>query len=121
MARRGLIMAKWNCEKAFLALLKRGEELGDLKSRNIYVYLYPQRQNCAILYSPNAEKKYRENPLHLKGPRYLRKTAKKDWNAELFEQLRPLIGLDHRDKNKFDWYSVSNWNGFATALKLELS
>ena len=116
-------MTQWNHEKTFLALLKREPEPWHLERRNIYTHLYRQKQNCAILYSPNAEKKYRENPLHLKGPRYLRKAAKKDWNAELFEQLQHFIELDHRDENNFDWYSVSNsnWNDLARALKLEFS
>jgi len=92
----------------------------DRTSNSNYVYLYPQKQNCAILYSRDAAKAFRENPLHLKMPDYLREAAKKDWKPELFEQLRPFIKLDHRDKNRFDWYNVSNWNGFAAALKLEL-
>jgi len=113
-------MPEWNHEKTFLALLKR-EKVWDLKRSNIYAHLYLQKQTCAILYSPKAAKAFRENPLHLKGPDYLREPANKDWNQELFEKLQYFIKLDHKDKNNFDWYGVSNWNGFATALKLELS
>jgi hypothetical protein len=116
------MMPGWNHEKTFLALLDQQKaELGDLKSSNIYIRVYPQKQNCAILYSPNATKAFRENPLHFKGPDYLRETAREDWDHELFEQLNRFIKLDHRDKNQFDWYGISDWNGFATALKLELS
>jgi hypothetical protein len=71
-------MTQWNHEKTFLALLKREPGLWHLERSNIYAHLYRQKQNCAILYSPNAAKAFRENPLHFKRPDYLlRETAKK--------------------------------------------
>lgn len=45
----------WSHEKVFLALVKRGEHHKDLWKKNIYVELYPQRLNCALLYGPRVQ------------------------------------------------------------------
>ena len=89
----------------------------DLTSGNIYVQLYPQLPNCAILYSP-ASQYVKSGPLHLNPKR-------KSWDEEKFQRIKPFI--EHAkpdlrpDPNGFDFYHINNWNGFATALKLELS
>lgn len=113
-----LLRAPWTHEKVFLALVKRGERHKDLWKKNIYVELYPQKPNCAVLYGPRV-KQYSRAPLHL-NPR--RKAA---WQEHVFAVMEPAIrfvqsdnkGVDKAASN-FDHYDVTDWNAVAAALKL---
>jgi len=108
----------WRYETVFLALIKQGYRLADLSNDDIYVELYPQSPNCAILYSP-LSKRYAKRPLHLK------RTRVESWKEEVFKRIKPFIddlGPDSKpDSNEFYRHHVVDWNGFATALKLEFS
>ena len=109
-------------ERVFLALFKLAMVRNDLKqpdltSGNIYVQLYPQPSNCAVLYSP-ASQYAKSGPLHLNPKR-------KSWDEEQFQRIKPFIenlwpDLEP-DNNEFYHHHVNDWNGLATALKLELS
>lgn len=108
----------WNHGKAFLALVKRGERHKDLWKKDIYVTLYPQRPNCAVLYGPKINK-YTQAPLHL-NPR-----AQKSWRTEVFKALKHCIQYiqsDNKGKGKeahnFDHFKVLGWDEFAKALDL---
>jgi hypothetical protein len=73
----------WDHEKAFLALIKRGEKYKDLWKKNIYVRLDKQIKNSAVLYSPLASPQG-GGPLHL-NPRSA------SWNESLFHKIAPYI------------------------------
>jgi len=115
----GLVLkAPWNHEKVFLALVKRGEKHKELWMKNIYVQLYPQRPNCAVLYGPKVGPA-RRGPLHL-NPRA------SSWQEETFQHVKPFIEYvqsNHkgpgRERNNFDWYRVINWDGFAESIGLK--
>ena len=98
--------------------MKQDRRQPDLRSSDIYVQLYPQLSNCAILYSPGS--RYAKS-----GPLHLKPTQEKGWKEEKFQRIKPFI--DHAeqdprpDSNSFYYYHVKDWIGFATALKLELS
>jgi len=108
----------WTHEKAFLALVNRREKHKELWRKNIYVQLYPQAPNCAVLYGPKAQST-RRGPLHL-NPRV------KSWNEAAFQKIKPplikYVQSDNKGPGKerlnFDWYQVTDWDGFAAALGL---
>ncbi|HJW41556.1 MAG TPA: hypothetical protein VJ476_10055 [Rhizomicrobium sp.] len=106
----------WSHEKLFLALVTlRQEKHKALWMKNIYVQLYAQRANCAVLYGLKAEPT-RRAPLHL-NPR------RGSWNKSIFSQIAPAIEYistdnkgPRRDRHNFDHYRIKDWDGFATAL-----
>jgi hypothetical protein len=109
--------APWDHRKVFLALVKRGEKHKDLWKKHTYVQLYPQRPNCAVLYGPKVSPAAR-GPLHL-NPRV------GSWDDLVFQRLLPFIRFVQRDnkgpgreRSNFDWYSVEDWDAFASALGL---
>lgn len=106
--------ADWRYDTVFQALINQGQKQAHLKSGDSYVHLYPQRFNCAILYS-DASYFAKHGPLHLKP------TQAKSWKEEEFLRIKPFIKHVKPDPNNFYFYHVKDWNGFATALKLELS
>jgi hypothetical protein len=114
----GLVLrSPWSHEKVFLALVKRGEKHKDLWMKNIYVRLYPQRPNCAVLYGPRVESAKR-GPVHL-NPQVV------SWNESAFQRMKPFIEYAHsdnkgagRERGNFDWYRVRDWDGFAASLDL---
>ena len=96
-----------------MALIEQGQKHTLLQSGDSYVHLYPQRFNCAILYSP-ASKYAERGPLHL-NPHV------RSWSKKVSQEIEPFIEYGEPDKNDFDFCHVKDWNGFAMALKLELS
>lgn len=107
----------WNHEKMFLALVKRGEKHKDLWKKNIYVQLYPQRPNCAVLYGPMVQAAKR-GPLHLNS----RVTS---WNESQYQRFEPFVKYvfsdnkgPGRERMNFDWHTVLDWDGFAKSLGL---
>lgn len=107
----------WNHEKVFLALVKRGAKHKDLWKKNIYVQLYSQRPNCAVLYGPRVEPA-KPGPLHL-NPRG------SSWDESKFLQMKPSIEYVQsdnkgpgREQYNFDWYRIKDWDGFAASLGL---
>ncbi len=104
----------WEYETVFRALISQGQKHTHLQSGDSYVHLYPQPFNCAILYCP-ASYFAKHGPLHLKP------TQVKSWEEEKFLWIKPFIKHVKLDPNNFDLYHVKDWNGFAAALKLELS
>ena len=111
----------WNHKKAFLSLVvARKEKHKDLWKKNIYVQLYSQRPNCAVLYGPRVESTKR-GPLHL-NPQV------GSWKEEVFQQIEPFIEYVQRDnkglgreRSNFNWCRIKDWNGFAAALELGAS
>src|SRR5207245_4879163 len=77
-----LLRPPWTHEKVFLALVQRGLRHKDLWKKDIYVQLYDQRPNCAVLYGPRV-KKYGRAPLHL-NPRQVQA-----WREEPFLRMKP--------------------------------
>jgi hypothetical protein len=114
----GLVLGPpWSHEKVFLALVERGEKHKELWMKNIYVQLYPQRPNCAVLYGPRVKAAQR-GPLHLN-------SRVDSWREEIFEKIRPSVEFARsdnkspgRERGNFDWYRISDWDGLATALGL---
>ena len=114
----GLVFAPpWNHNRVFLALVKRGEKHKDLWKKDIYVQLYRQKPNCAVLYGPSVENAKR-GPLHF-NPRAL------SWNEESFLRIKPsveYVQTDNkgpgRDRGNFDWYRVGDWDRFAASVGL---
>jgi hypothetical protein len=107
-----LLSAPWDHEKVFLALVKRGERHKDLWLKNIYVTLYGQKPNCAVLYGPKAS--WGQGPLHLR-------PGVASWNAGTFDRIRPHIKFKVRELKPagFDEYVVTDWNGLAAGLNLD--
>lgn len=113
-----LLRAPWTHEKVFLALVQRGERHKDLWKKDIYVQLYPQRPNCAVLYGPSVGK-YARAPLHL-NPRQVQA-----WRGHIFRRMKlaiRYIGRSNKGPGKetsnFDYYAVMDWDGLAAALGL---
>lgn len=107
----------WNHEKVFLALVQRGERHKDLWKKNIYVRMYPQSVNCAVLYGPKV-KVTEIGPVHL-NPRA------KSWRQDIFERIKPALKYRHsdnkgpgRESTNFDWYEVVDWGRLAEGLGL---
>jgi hypothetical protein len=115
---QGLVLGSpWNHEKAFLALVKRGERHKDLWKKNPYVQLYPQTPNCAVLYGPKV-RAVKRGPLHL-NPRA------RSWDQSQYLSLEPFVKYSFsdnkgpgRESTNFDWYSILDWDGFARSLGL---
>lgn len=108
----------WSHKKAFLSLVvEQKQKHKDLWKKNIYVQVYPQRPNCAVLYGPKV-KSTESGPLHL-NPQMA------SWDEEAFKRMNPFIDYVQRDnkgpgreRSNFNWYRINDWNGFATALNL---
>ena len=105
------LKSPWSHEKVFLALVKRGERLKALWLKNIYVTLYDQTPNCALLYGPKASSG--QGPLHLR-------PEAKSWNAATFDRISPYIEFKLRETKPggFEEYVVTDWDGLAVALSL---
>jgi hypothetical protein len=109
---------EWDHESAYVALKARhGNRVGKLKQSTInpYVTLYPQKDNCAILYSPDA--KYRRRPVHMNPDR-------REWNPDVLRKLKRAIKFIRKSTNlqdgqNFDFYEVVDWGEFASALNLK--
>jgi hypothetical protein len=108
----------WNHERVFLALEKRGEKIKDSSKKDIYVQLYKQDTNSALLYRQDS--RYEGRPLHLNRHRSA------SWNENLFRKIEPYIDWVSRDnkgpgkeKQNWDHYRVRDWDGFAAALGLD--
>jgi hypothetical protein len=106
-----LLQAPWSHEKTFLALVGRGERHKDLWLKNIYVTLYPQKPNCAVLYGPKAS--FGQGALHLRSGTAM-------WNEDIFQRIFPFIKhkvLESKPSG-FDEYEVTDWDGLASGLNL---
>jgi hypothetical protein len=108
----------WDHGKVFWALVNRGEKRKDPTMQNIYVQLYSQSVNCAVLYAPGSEAARRDGPLHLN-------QRAESWNGDKFQEMKPFIQFKRSDnkgpgkeKTNFDWYCIKNWDGFAASLGL---
>lgn len=106
----------WSQAKVFWALVRRGEKHKDLWKKSIYVHLYKQRQNSAIVYGPKVEV--------TKGYVHFNPRAP-GWNEEIFQRLKPnleYVRSDNKGPGKeggnFDWYRVRDWNRLAAVLGL---
>ena len=111
------LLPPWDHRKVFLALVKRGEKHKDLWKKNLYVQLYPQRPNCAVLYGPAVESA-QNGPLHL-NPRAT------SWDADVFRRMESHIDYvqtDNKGSGKergcFDHYRVRDWDQLAASLGL---
>ena len=110
--------APWSHEKVFLALVvKKNQKHKELWKKNIYVQLYPQVSNCAVLYGPRVRNQG-SGPLHLNDQRGA-------WDHSFFEKIRQCtakVGRDNKgpgkERQEFDWYRVDDWDEFAQALGL---
>ena len=110
------LASPWDQTKVFLGLVKRGEKHKDLWMKDIYVQLYPQLANAAVLY--RIGRHYDRAPLHL-NPR------SRGWCEEVYEKMKPFIQFVQRDNKgpgresmNFDHYRVLDWDGLAGALGL---
>lgn len=112
----------WTQEKVFHALVKRGLRHKDLWKNNIYVALYPQVRNCAILYHPDCAKAVNAAPLHFNNTQV-------GWDSKFFDRLEPHLKYQWRDTKKtaFDWYAAKgdtsveqqvSWDRIAEVLEL---
>jgi len=114
---KGLVLAPpWSHEKVFLALVKRGERHKDLWKKNVYVQLCPQNPLCAVLYGPKVE--VTKGMVHFN-------SRPSSWNEAFFQQVKPCLKYVRSDnkgpgkeRSNFDWYSVGDWDSFATSLGL---
>lgn len=108
----------WNHEKLFLALIElKNQKHKELWKKNIYVQIYPQKPNCAVLYGPKVVTESRA-PLHL-NPQV------SCWDGAVFKRISPFIEFVHgenkgpsRERSNFDHYRVKDYDGLASALEL---
>ncbi len=114
--------APWSHESVFYALIRDGHKHKKPWFKNIYVTLFNQNPNCAVLYHP--ETSYADGaPLHV-NPRA------KSWPADGW-CLQKLIdaevvkwkSLDNKGPGKeslnFDKYHVNDWDRFAEIIGLK--
>lgn len=106
----------WNHASVYQALVKRGERVKE-SARDQYVVLYPQRPNCALLYSPTSARAHAA-PVHLNAGR-------DSWRPDVFGRIESALRLRRRDNKgagkesgNFDWYEVVDWDAFASGLGL---
>ena len=105
----------WTHDAAFRALWALN---GVRKTANgSYAWLYGQSPNSAVLYAPDS--KVRNRPLHLR-------PESPSARQQLFAALEACTELRYRENREskpggFDWYAVTDWNGFAKAVGLPSS
>jgi hypothetical protein len=73
----------WDHQAVFKGLVDRGTMPIKTKGK-CYIQLYPQKHNCAILYSPGTAQ-FRSSPLHLHPGR------KDSWKPEFYSEILPAI------------------------------
>jgi len=108
----------WNHEKLFLGLVvAKKQKHKELWMKSIYVQLYPQKPNCAVLYGPKVKTDTRA-PLCL-NPQV------SSWDEAVFKRISPFIEFVRgenkgpgRERSNFDHYRVKDWDGLASALGL---
>ena len=102
----------WDHRTVYDALSKKFET-NDAENRPL-TYLYEGKPDSAVLYSPDSDK---EHPLHLH-------PGRKGWNSEVYRAILPFIDLVQLEANngrpgdRFLWWHVDDWDGFAKALSL---
>lgn len=113
-----LLQPPWTHQKVFLALVRRGQWHKDLWKKDIYIQIYDQSPNCAVLYGPKV-KVYGRAPLCL-NPRRIQ-----SWREEVFLRMKPAIRFVQsdnkgpgRESNNFDHYAVTDWDVLAAAIGL---
>ena len=104
-----ILSTKWSHDTVFVALVKRKERV-KTSSNDRYVVLYPQTQNCAILYEKDSQS-FGNKPLHLR-------PECADWKPDVFENMRDAIRIVKQYRS-FDFYIVEDWDAFAKAVGLE--
>ncbi len=101
----------WNHEKLFLGLVVvKKQKHKELWMKSIYVQLYPQKPNCAVLYGPKVKTDERA-PLCL-NPQV------NSWDEAVFKRISPFIEFVRgenkgpgRERSNFDHYRVNDWDG----------
>lgn len=103
-------MAKWDHDKVILALAQRGAKISNLENVDIYLHLYPQKPNVALIFTSSSPQ--------LKGK----------WQVQLRETHKNFDNSKISGKDKFlqlasttkDWnnYHVTDWDAFANKLGL---
>lgn len=113
----------WSHESVFYALIRDGHEYKRPWLKNIYVKMFTQRPNCALLYHPDWDNKDKDkSPLHINQ----RATS---WPSDGWVLKRLIdsgaieIGnVDRkgrgRESHNFEHYRINNWDSFATVLGL---
>jgi hypothetical protein len=116
----GLVFqAPWNHEKVFLALVvKKKQKHKELWMKSIYVQIYPQKPNCAVLYGPKVD-------TDSKAPLCLNPQVS-SWNETIFKRVSPSVEFVRgenkgpgKERSNFDHYRIKDWDAFARALELE--
>ena len=105
----------WTHDAAFRALWALNG--GRKTASGSYAWLYGQSPNSAVLYQDNAPLSgVRKGPLHLR-------PESPSARPQLFAALKACTALSRSENREskpagFDWYAVTDWNGFAKAVGL---
>jgi hypothetical protein len=103
--------AGWDHDKVILGLVKRGETICNLEMVDIWVQLWKQKPNCALIYTTSSPW------IHGKGwELYIRESAKS------FDKSKIDLNADYLEKvgttKDWDKYKVKDWNKLAEKLNL---
>ena len=105
----------WTHDAAFRALWALNG--GKKPKSGSYAFLYPQQPNSALLYQDGAPHSgVRRGPLHLR-------PESPSARPQLFAALGAYTVLSRSENREskqsgFDWYAVTDWDGFARVVGL---
>ncbi len=99
---------EWYHFKVFIALVAKGMEIKRLHlKRPYYVKLYPHQTNAALLYDLDRP----DAPVHIHPKRV---------DSAFWLKIKPALRkVESADAKGFEYYSVENWNEFASSLGLD--
>lgn len=108
----------------FYALVRDGMKTKDIWLKNLYIELYPQTTNCALLYHPEASVAKQDDFLHL-NPRVRFPLELRERTLSLRDQLLREGTIMKRGHDRsgqgtsdVDSYAVLNWALLAASLSL---
>ena len=109
----------WSHASVFYALIRNGQQPKRAWLKNIYVKVFEQKPNCAVLYHPEWDNKDKDRaPLHLN--RSAKSWPHDNWLLPTLESSGAITfhNQDRRKTGAFDHYRVNDWNLFASILGL---